>query len=51
MRVYALMGDYEFEGESLLGIYSTLEKACAAKKDWEDDDFDFLDVDEWEVDK
>lgn len=32
MQIYALLGSYDFEGDALLGIYSTREKAEAARE-------------------
>lgn len=43
MKVYALLGTYEYEGSHLIGIYSTKEKALKAKdaftaeEEWFDD--------------
>lgn len=43
MKVYALLGTYEYEGSHLIGIYSTMEKALKAKdvftaeEEWFDD--------------
>ena len=32
MKIYALLGSYDFEGNALLGVYSTREKAEAARE-------------------
>lgn len=46
MTVWTLSADNDFEGEILLGIYSTQQKANKAKKNLGND---ALKIDEWEV--
>lgn len=46
MTVWVLSLDNDFEGEAILGIYSTQQKANKAKKDIGND---ALKIDEWEV--
>lgn len=56
MRVYVLLGCESYEGDVILGVYSSLELAFSAREDYSSrfsdgiDSFDELDIREMELD-
>ena len=51
MKLYALLGGVEFEGETLLGIYDSKENAESARDSYKEssDDFDYYKIEEREL--
>ena len=41
MQVFCLMGGFEYEGQTLLGVYSSEEAARAARLELPEGDYDF----------
>lgn len=48
MRVFALFGSLSYEGDDLLGVYSTLELAQAARESYRSQD-EYCDYDDFRI--
>lgn len=53
MTVYILSAGYDYEGNAVIGVYNSREKAEQVKAEVDADpgefDYDWTDIEEWEV--
>ena len=50
MKIYLVGAGWMYEGDNILGIFSTHEKALEVAKENVDRSFDYIDIEEWDVD-